>query len=121
MPNDGSSNGFAPTKSETLTLRAPEEQFFVEQPIAPGTYVSAVDETLPGADKAPLLFQPLSIKNLTIQNRVVVAPMCQFSSKDGFMGDYHLVHLGQFALGGAGLILIEATAVEGTHSRSLPI
>ncbi|KAF9364001.1 hypothetical protein BGX34_002806 [Mortierella sp. NVP85] len=112
MPNDGFSNGSAPTKSETSALRAPEEQFFVEQPIAPGTYVSAVDETLPGADKAPLLFQPFSIKNLTIQNRVVVAPMCQFSSKDGFMGDYHLVHLGQFALGGAGLILIEATAVE---------
>lgn len=111
MPNDSLSNAFASTKSE----------YYVEQPIAPGSYVSAVDETLPGADKAPLLFQPFSIKNLTIPNRIVVAPMCQFSSKDGFMGDYHLVHLGQFALGGAGLILIEATAVEGTHSCRHPL
>ncbi|KAF9982134.1 hypothetical protein BGZ65_003195, partial [Modicella reniformis] len=112
MINDGSTFE-SKSNNETVTeLRAPEKQFFVDQPVAPGTYVNAVDESLPGADKVPLLFQPLTIKNLTIPNRIVVAPMCQYSVKDGFMGDYHLVHLGQFALGGAGLILAEATAVE---------
>ncbi|KAF9178808.1 hypothetical protein BGZ51_007454 [Haplosporangium sp. Z 767] len=111
MINDGTS--FEPkSKNETPISDAPQTQFFIEQPVAPGSYVAPVDASLPDADKVPLLFQPITIKNLTLANRVVVAPMCQYSSKDGFMGDYHLVHLGQFALGGAGLILIEATAVE---------
>ncbi|KAI8363649.1 hypothetical protein B0O80DRAFT_379286 [Mortierella sp. GBAus27b] len=108
MVKESSSNGFEPKSS----LQVPNKEHYVDQPIAPGSYTGAVDDSLPGADKAPLLFQPYTIKNLTIPNRVVVAPMCQFSSRDGFMGDYHLVHLGQFALGGAGLILIEASAVE---------
>lgn len=116
MISDGSNASESGVKNGSAVLQAPEKQFFIGQPVAPGSYVGPVDETLPGADKAPLLFQPYTIKNLTLPNRIVVAPMCQYSSKDGFMGDYHLVHLGQFALGGAGLILIEATAVEGTHS-----
>jgi hypothetical protein len=64
------------------------------------------------ADKTPLLFQPFTVKNLTLANRIVVAPMCMYSSKDGFMTDYHLAHLGSFAISGAGLVLAEATAVE---------
>ena len=60
---------------------------------------------------SPALFSPLSLRGLTLPNRLVVAPMCQYSVIDGFVGDYHLVHLGRFALGGFGLVLVEATAV----------
>ncbi|MHB1072848.1 MAG: NADH:flavin oxidoreductase/NADH oxidase [Gemmatimonadaceae bacterium] len=57
------------------------------------------------------LFTPLTLRSLTLKNRVVVSPMCQYSSVDGFADDWHLVHLGQFATGGAGLVITEATAV----------
>jgi 2,4-dienoyl-CoA reductase-like NADH-dependent reductase (Old Yellow Enzyme family) len=58
-----------------------------------------------------LLFSPLALKNLSLPNRIVVAPMCQYSSKDGYANNWHLVHLGQYAIGKAGLIMQEATAV----------
>ena len=58
-----------------------------------------------------LLFQPLTIRSITLKNRIVVSPMCQYSSPDGFATDWHLVHLGSRAAGGAGLIIVEATAV----------
>ncbi|PYE55208.1 NADH:flavin oxidoreductase/NADH oxidase [Deinococcus yavapaiensis] len=57
------------------------------------------------------LFSPLALRSLTLQNRLVVSPMCMYSSRDGFANNFHLVHLGQFALGRAGLIFTEATAV----------
>jgi 2,4-dienoyl-CoA reductase-like NADH-dependent reductase (Old Yellow Enzyme family) len=57
------------------------------------------------------LLTPLSIRAVTLRNRIGVSPMCQYSSDDGFANDWHLVHLGQFALGGAALVLTEATAV----------
>ncbi|MCE7063764.1 NADPH dehydrogenase NamA [Dyadobacter sp. CY326] len=57
------------------------------------------------------LFTPLSIKSITLKNRIVVSPMCQYSSQDGFANDWHLVHLGSRAVGGAGLLIAEATAV----------
>jgi 2,4-dienoyl-CoA reductase-like NADH-dependent reductase (Old Yellow Enzyme family) len=60
----------------------------------------------------PLLLQPLTIKGLTLRNRIVVSPMCQYSAVDGVAQDWHLVHLGRFALGGAGLVFVEATGVE---------
>jgi 2,4-dienoyl-CoA reductase-like NADH-dependent reductase (Old Yellow Enzyme family) len=59
----------------------------------------------------PELFSPLTLRGLTLPNRLVVAPMCQYSVTDGFVGDYHLVHLGRFALGGFGLVIVEATGV----------
>ncbi len=59
----------------------------------------------------PSLFDPLVLRDLTLANRIVVSPMCQYSSKDGFANDWHLVHLGSRAVGGAGLVLTEATAV----------
>ncbi|KAI1315400.1 hypothetical protein EDD11_000904 [Mortierella claussenii] len=90
----------------------PQERFHIEQPTAPGSYLGPIDASLPGADKIPLLFQPLHIKSLKLANRVVVAPMCMYSSKDGFMTSFHLAHLGSFAIHGAGLILAEASAVE---------
>src|SRR3954466_2398472 len=59
----------------------------------------------------PALLEPLTLRGLTLPNRLVVAPMCQYSVTDGFVGDYHLVHLGRFALGGFGLVVVEATGV----------
>ena len=58
-----------------------------------------------------LLFEPLNIRNVTLKNRIVVSPMCQYSSVDGFANDWHLVHLGSRAVGGAGLVFTEASAV----------
>ena len=58
------------------------------------------------------LFTPLTIRGVTLRNRVAVSPMCQYSSDDGFAGDWHLVHLGSRAVGGAALVFTEATAVE---------
>jgi 2,4-dienoyl-CoA reductase-like NADH-dependent reductase (Old Yellow Enzyme family) len=57
------------------------------------------------------LFQPFTIRGVTLKNRIVVSPMCQYSSIDGLADDWHLVHLGSRAVGGAGLIFVEATAV----------
>jgi 2,4-dienoyl-CoA reductase-like NADH-dependent reductase (Old Yellow Enzyme family) len=66
------------------------------------------------------LFTPLTIRDITFNNRIVVSPMCQYSSHDGMAGEWHLVHLGSRAIGGAGLIITEATAVspEGRISPS---
>lgn len=58
------------------------------------------------------LFTPLKLRDVTLRNRVGVSPMCQYSSEDGFANDWHLVHLGSRAVGGAGLVIAEATAVE---------
>ena len=58
-----------------------------------------------------LLYSPFQLKGLTLPNRIVVSPMCQYRSKDGMANDWHLVHLGSRAVGGAGLILTEAAAV----------
>lgn len=59
----------------------------------------------------PLLFTPLTIRSLTLKNRIVVSPMCQYSSTDGLANDWHLVHLGSMAVGGSSLVFSEATAV----------
>jgi 2,4-dienoyl-CoA reductase-like NADH-dependent reductase (Old Yellow Enzyme family) len=59
-----------------------------------------------------LLFEPLSFREVKAKNRIVVSPMCQYSAVDGNATDWHLVHLGKFAQGGAGIVMMEATAVE---------
>ncbi len=58
------------------------------------------------------LFDPYKLKDITLRNRIGVSPMCQYSSNDGVATDWHLVNLGSRAVGGAGLIIAEATAVE---------
>jgi 2,4-dienoyl-CoA reductase-like NADH-dependent reductase (Old Yellow Enzyme family) len=58
-----------------------------------------------------LLFSPITLRDLTLRNRTVVAPMCQYSAQHGFANDWHFVHLGRFALGGFGLVILEATGV----------
>ena len=60
---------------------------------------------------APKLFEPLTVGNLKLSNRIVIAPMCKYSAVDGGMTDWHLIHLGQLAVSGAALLTIEATAV----------
>src|ERR1700754_1847865 len=60
----------------------------------------------------PLLFQPLALRGLTLANRIVISPMCQHAAERGHATPWHMVHLGKFALGGAGLILTESTAVD---------
>src|ERR1700737_2841245 len=57
------------------------------------------------------LFDPLAIRDITFANRVFVSPMCQYSSTDGYANDWHFVHLGSRAVGGAGLVFTEATGV----------
>lgn len=57
------------------------------------------------------LFSPISLSDVELRNRIIVAPMCQYSAVDGNANDWHLMHLGQFAVGGVGLILLEATGV----------
>ena len=59
----------------------------------------------------PHLLEPLAIRGLTFSNRIFVSPMCEYSSTDGYANDWHLVHLGSRAVGGAGLVFTEATAV----------
>lgn len=68
----------------------------------------------------PKLFEPMTVGGLTLDNRIVIAPMCQYSAVDGQMNDWHQIHLGQLALSGAGLLTIEASAVlpEGRISHA---
>jgi 2,4-dienoyl-CoA reductase-like NADH-dependent reductase (Old Yellow Enzyme family) len=60
----------------------------------------------------PHLFRPLTLRGIQARNRVVISPMCQYSAHEGHMDDWHLVHLGRFAIGGAGIVFTEATAVQ---------
>jgi len=60
----------------------------------------------------PLLFTPITLRGVTLKNRIVISPMCQYSAEDGFVTDWHFVHLGKFAQGGAAAVFVEATAVE---------
>jgi 2,4-dienoyl-CoA reductase-like NADH-dependent reductase (Old Yellow Enzyme family) len=68
---------------------------------------AAHDRELPEVD----LLTPLSIRDVTLRNRIVMSPMCQYSAEEGFANDWHLVHLGSRAVGGAALVVVEATAV----------
>ena len=67
-----------------------------------------------------LLFAPLALRGLTLPNRIVVEPMTQFSTRDGTAGDWHLMHLGQYAVSGAGLVLTESTYV-APDARNTPM
>ncbi|MFT6583320.1 MAG: 2,4-dienoyl-CoA reductase-like NADH-dependent reductase (Old Yellow Enzyme family), partial [Alphaproteobacteria bacterium] len=66
----------------------------------------------------PLLFTPITMRGVTSKNRIVVSPMCQYNSKDGGPSDWQLSHLGRFAVGGAGIIFGEETAVEGRGRKT---
>ena len=66
---------------------------------------------VPAAPPPPPMFTPFRLRELVLSNRVVVSPMCQYSAEDGTPGDWHLVHLGSRAVGGAGLVMTEMTDV----------
>jgi len=68
--------------------------------------------SLPVPDHTPNLFSSFAIRGVLLRNRIMLAPMCQYSSIDGFVDDWHRIHLGARAVGGTGLVLTEATAVE---------
>ncbi len=94
---------------DNLTLRAPEfvrevDTAFAKQVRARGFDVD-VDKPV-----APM-FQPFKLREMEVANRAVVSPMCMYSAKDGVLGDFHLVHYGSRAIGGAGLIFTEMTCV----------
>jgi 2,4-dienoyl-CoA reductase-like NADH-dependent reductase (Old Yellow Enzyme family) len=67
-----------------------------------------------------IMLTPLAIRGVTLRNRIVVSPMCQYSATDGMADDWHLVHLGSRAVGGAGLVFVEASAVTA-HGRITPV
>src|ERR1043165_825944 len=71
-----------------------------------------VGSVVGGSQSGPRLFEPLQLRSLTLRNRIMVAPMCQYSCVDGYATDWHLVHLGSRAVGGAALVMAEASAVE---------
>jgi anthraniloyl-CoA monooxygenase len=81
-------------------------------------YIAAVDEWFRGTVDAPHptppMFTGFRLRGLTLRNRVVVSPMCQYSAQDGLANDWHLVHLGARAAGGAGLVMTEMTDVSPT-------
>ena len=66
----------------------------------------------PQGHAVPHLFSPLSLGPITLPNRIAVSPMCQYSASDGSASDWHLQHLMQYAIGRAGMIVLEATGVE---------
>lgn len=93
------------TKKATASPPAPGVPFYTPaQPLPAGT-------ALPSATAVPTLFTPLTLRSMTLANRFVVSPMCQYSADDGHLTDWHLVHLGSFAARGAALTIVEATAV----------
>lgn len=71
----------------------------------------SLESARPTQDGPIALGSPLALRALTLKNRIIVAPMCMYSAQDGVADDFHLVHLGRFAMGGASLVFTEATAV----------
>src|SRR5258708_3482213 len=102
---------------DNLTLRAPGfvsevDKAFAKQVRARGFDVDIAKPVAP-------MFQPLKLREMTLANRAVVSPMCMYSAKEGVPGDFHLVHYGSRAIGGAGLIFTEMTCV-GRDARITP-
>src|SRR3982075_3085007 len=102
---------------DNLTLRAPDfvaeaDRAFAQQVRAKGFEVDTEKPVAP-------MFQPLRLRDMTLANRAVVSPMCMYSAKEGVPGDFHFVHYGARAIGGAGLIFTEMTCV-GRDARITP-
>src|SRR6201991_1393725 len=69
-------------------------------------------------EERPLLFRPIKMRGVTARNRIMLGPLSQYLAIDGVVTDWHLVHLGQFAIGGAGIVCSEETAVEARGRRT---
>lgn len=96
---------------DNLKLR--DERFVarVEDWLARESYAQAGVGPHPSGRTPPPIFTPLRLRGLVLENRIAVSPMCMYSAEDGVVGDWHLVHLGSRAIGGAGLVYAEATAI----------
>ncbi|KAJ2454478.1 NADH-dependent flavin oxidoreductase [Coemansia sp. RSA 2336] len=93
-------------------------QFYQVQDPSPGTAIEPsqleIDQGFakgPNPNPLPKLFQPLKLRGFEAKNRIWVSPMCMYSAQDGFSTDFHLAHYSQFAMRGAGLVMVEATGV----------
>jgi len=95
---------------DNLALRAPEFVDEVNHMMADETKAAGFPE-VDTKTPVPPMFQPFRLRDMVVPNRVVVSPMCQYSAKDGLPNDWHLVHLGSRAIGGAGLVYTEMTDV----------
>lgn len=93
--------------SATITGNSSIEDLSREVTSRTGRAQCAHDREVPEVD----LFTPITIRGVTFRNRVAMSPMCMYSAKDGYANDFHLVHLGSRAVGGVGLVVVEATAV----------
>jgi anthraniloyl-CoA monooxygenase len=94
---------------DNLALRAPEFVEELDRVVARDVRQLGFD--LDVAHPVPPMFQPFRLRGMTVANRVVVSPMCQYSAMDGMPNDWHMVHLGSRAIGGAGLVFAEMTDV----------
>jgi len=94
---------------DNLALRAPEFVAEMDDLVARETKAQGFD--VDTKKPVPPMFQPFQLRGMTVPNRVVVSPMCQYSAKDGLPNDWHMVHLGSRAIGGAGLVYTEMTDV----------
>ncbi|MEO8319236.1 MAG: bifunctional salicylyl-CoA 5-hydroxylase/oxidoreductase [Bradyrhizobium sp.] len=102
---------------DNLTLRAPEFVREVDKAFAKQVHAKGFDVEL--AKPVAPMFQPLKLREMAVANRAVVSPMCMYSAKEGVPGDFHLVHYGSRAIGGAGLMFTEMTCV-GRDARITP-
>src|SRR3982075_3423565 len=102
---------------DNLTLRAPD--FVAEVDKAFATQVRSKGFDVDTAKPVAPMFQPLKLREMEVANRAVVSPMCMYSAKEGVPGDFHLVHYGSRAIGGAGLLFTEMTCV-GRDARITP-
>jgi len=96
---------------ENLRMRDPALVEDIERWFQQDNSMQAVSETRDNARPRPPMFTPLRLRSVELANRVVVSPMCQYSAEDGLPNDWHLMHLGSRAVGGAGLIVTEMTVV----------
>ncbi len=96
---------------DNLKLRDPRFVERMERWFAERAYRQSGQRPEVAGATPPPVFTPLRLRDLVLNNRVVVSPMCMYSAKDGVVNDWHLVHLGSRAIGGAGLIYTEATAI----------
>ena len=95
------------TASAIITGGSSNENFTGEMTSRAGRAHCAHDREVPEVD----LFTPISIRGVTFRNRIAMSPMCMYSANDGYANDFHLVHLGSRAVGGVGLVVVEATSI----------
>ena len=104
---------------DNLALRAPEFIGEADKMVAQEVQAQGFDVERRQSPSAPM-FQPFRLRDMTLANRVVVSPMCQYSATDGLPGDWHMVHYGSRAIGGAGLMFTEMTGRLGARRASRP-